>query len=253
MSFFIVRIATLAAALAGALQVSAAPARARAPAGVVTECSVPNTVAITFDDGPYTWTKELVDFLDANGAKGTFFFNGDNYGCIYDEQNAERVKYVYDKGHQVASHTWNHANLPKLSGAKLLAEFTQTDDAIKKITGAVPAFMRPPFGAYDDEVLKVAKSQGQTVTIWDFDSGDSSGVSPSQSKNQYNKLIMSSPDTVLTLNHETHESTYDDVIPYAIQQFKAKGYKMVTVAECLGASPYQSTGTPGTRDSSWKC
>ncbi|KAG8753482.1 Carbohydrate esterase 4 protein [Ceratobasidium sp. 423] len=116
--------------------------------------------------------------------------------------------------------------------------------------------MRSPFGDYDDDVLEVAASRGQTVAIWDFDSGDASGTSAAESKNQYNKLIMSSPDSILTLNHETRsrvpETTIEDVIPYAIQQIKAKWYKMVTVAECSGQSPYQSTGSPATRDSELK-
>ncbi|CAE6499493.1 unnamed protein product [Rhizoctonia solani] len=270
MTFSIARVAVLAAALCGVAQVSAAPFRPRAGASVVTKCSVPNTVAITFDDGPYTWTNNLVDLLDENDAKGTFFFNGNNFGCIYDDISAQRVKYVYDKGHQVASHTWDHKRLSTLSGDELVAEFSKygfyyifidssadkddrTDDAIKKITGAVPAFMRPPFGDYDDDVLEVAASRGQIVAIWDFDSGDAAGVLPTESKNQYSKLISSGPGSILTLNHETHETTIDDVIPYAIQQIKAKGYKMVTVAECLGESPYQSTGSPATRDSTWKC
>ncbi|KAF8693892.1 Polysaccharide deacetylase, partial [Rhizoctonia solani] len=253
MTFSIARVAALAVALCGAIQVSAAPVEAprlisRAGASVVTKCSVPNTVALTFDDGPYTWTNELVDLLDENGAKGTFFFNGANFGCIYDDANAKRVKYVYDKGHQVASHTWRHERLSTLSGDELLSEFSKTDDAIKKITGAVPAFVRPPFGDYDDDVLEVAASRGQTVANWDFDSGDAAGVSPSESRSQYNKLIMSGPDSILTLNHETKQPTIEDVIPYAIQQIKAKGYKLVTVAECLGESPYQSTGTPSSRD-----
>ncbi|CAE6445168.1 unnamed protein product [Rhizoctonia solani] len=258
MTFSIARVAALAAVLYGAVQVSAAPVEAprlnvRAGASVVTKCSVPNTIALTFDDGPYTWTSDLVDLLDENDAKGTFFFNGNNFGCIYDDANAKRVKYVYDKGHQVASHTWGHERLSTLSGDELLSEFSKVDDAIKKITGAVPAFMRPPFGDYDDDVLEVAASRGQTVAIWDFDSGDAASVLPAESKNQYSKLIMSGPDSILTLNHETKQPTIEDVIPYAIQQIKAKGYKMVTVAECLGESPYQSTGSPASRDSSWKC
>ncbi|CAE7097180.1 unnamed protein product [Rhizoctonia solani] len=258
MTFSIARVAALAVALYGAIQVSAAPTSAhkinlRAGAGVVTKCSVPNTVALTFDDGPYTWTDKLVDLLDENGAKGTFYFNGNNFGCIYDEANANRAKYVYDKGHQVASHTWDHKRLSDLSGDALVAEFSKIDDAIKKITGAVPAFVRPPFGDYDDQVLQVASSRGQIVTNWDFDSGDAAGVSPAESKNQYSKLVASSPGSILTLNHETHESTIEDVIPFAIQQIKAKGFKMVTVAECLGESPYQSTGSPSARDSTWTC
>ncbi|CAE6523283.1 unnamed protein product [Rhizoctonia solani] len=226
------RLVAVAVALSVSAGISAAPLEApefvvRAPAQVITKCTQPNTVALTFDDGPYVNTKKLVDLLDSNGAKGTWFVNGNNWGCIYDNNNAASVKYVYDKGHQVASHTWAHAHLPSLSGTALKNEFTKTDTAIKKITGAVPAFMRPPYGEYNDE--------------------------PSQSKTAYKNLVDQNPNNVLTLNHETRATTVDDVIPYAIQQFKAKGYKMVTVAECLGQSPYKSTGSPSPRDSTWTC
>lgn len=37
-------------------------------------------------------------------------------------------------------------------------------------------------------------------------------------------------------------------MPYAIQKLQAAGYKLVTLAECLGQAPYQSIGTPGTPD-----
>jgi hypothetical protein len=36
-------------------------------------------------------------------------------GCIYDASEAKRVKYAYDHGHQVASHTWAHKDLTKLT------------------------------------------------------------------------------------------------------------------------------------------
>jgi len=36
-------------------------------------------------------------------------------GCIYDEENVERVQNVLKSGHQVASHTWTHPHLPDLS------------------------------------------------------------------------------------------------------------------------------------------
>ncbi|KAF8607827.1 carbohydrate esterase family 4 protein [Ceratobasidium sp. AG-I] len=252
MSFSIARLAVIAVALFGAINVSAAPVEheleTRALAQVITKCTKAKTVALTFDDGPYINNKKLVDLLNANGAKGTFFFNGNNYGCIYDSANAARVKYAYDKGHQIASHTWSHAHLKTLSGSALTSEFSKTDTAIKKITGAVPAFMRPPYGEYDDEVRTVAASRGQKVVIWDFDSGDSAGKSAA-----YKSLIAKKPNNILTLNHETYATTVNDVIPDAIKQLKAAGYKLVTVAECLGQSPYKSTGSPAARDSTWKC
>ena len=36
-------------------------------------------------------------------------------GCIYTAENAKRVKFAYDQGHQVASHTWAHKDLTILS------------------------------------------------------------------------------------------------------------------------------------------
>lgn len=39
-----------------------------------------------------------------------------------------------------------------------------------------------------------------------------------------------------------------DVLPYAIEKLQAAGYNMVTLAECLGESPYQSVGSAGVND-----
>ncbi|KDN50983.1 hypothetical protein RSAG8_00612, partial [Rhizoctonia solani AG-8 WAC10335] len=217
MSSSFMRFAAVAAALYGAVGVSAVPLDApelaiRAPAAVITKCTQAKTVALTFDDGPYVNTRKLVDLLDRNGAKGTWFVNGNNYGCIYDSNNAASVKYVHDKGHQVASHTWAHQHLTSLSGSALKSEFTKVNTAIKKITGAEPAFMRPPYGEYDNEVREVAGSLGQKVVIWDFDSGDSAGKSASQSKNDYKNLVSKNPNNVLTLNHETYADAATTVL-----------------------------------------
>jgi len=38
------------------------------------------------------------------------------------------------------------------------------------------------------------------------------------------------------------------IVPYAIQRLQAAGYKLVTVAECLGMPAYQSVSAPGVRD-----
>lgn len=211
-------------------------------AGAITSCTVPNTAAITFDDGPYTWNRDIVDMLNAAGAKGTFFVNGNNYGCIFSGSNPSNLKYAYDQGHQIAAHTWTHPHLPSLSAAQITTEFSKTNDAIKKITGAMPAFMRPPYGEYDQDVLDVAASMGQTVVTWDFDSGDSVGATVAQSVAAYKKQVASHPNSILTLNHETHSSTANELLPQIIQILQGAGYNMVTVAECLGMDPYLSTG-----------
>lgn len=49
--------------------------------------------------------------------------------------------------------------------------------ALKKITGLTPAFMRPPYGDYNNNVRQVAAEYGQSVVLWNYDSGDSVGSS----------------------------------------------------------------------------
>lgn len=78
--------------------------RAPSPGVVIRQCTNPGQLALAYDDGPYQYTSELVDILDAAGAKATFFWTGTLYGCIYNQ--AAAVKKAFASGHQIASHTW---------------------------------------------------------------------------------------------------------------------------------------------------
>jgi len=237
-----------------AIVASALPAQKRSMAQVVTKCTVPNTVALTFDDGPSHYLNVISQALLDAGAKGTFFFNGQNEDCIYSQEGSARVKYAYDRGHQIASHTWNHAHLSAIRNrTELESQFEQVIQALRKIAGVSPAFMRPPYGEYNDQVLEVASKYGQTVAIWDFDSGDSVGSSAADSKNKYDVIAKRHLSTLLALNHEIYSSTAFEVVPHAIKALQSAGYKLVTLAECLGRQPYQHIGDPAKRDKTWTC
>jgi len=245
----------VAAVLSPALMARASPAnltsRAASLAQVITKCTVANTAALTFDDGPYIYIRDVSKALTDAGAKGTFFWNGNNYGCIYTADNIDRVKFAYGQGHMVASHTWAHKDLSKLSATDVDSEMSRVEEALERIIGVKPAFMRPPYGNYNDVVRQVAAARGQSLVTWDFDSGDSTGSTAAQSNAAYDKLADSHPSTILALNHEVYEQTAHVVLPHAIQVLQAKGYKLVTVAECLGVQPYQSVSTP--QSGSWTC
>jgi peptidoglycan/xylan/chitin deacetylase (PgdA/CDA1 family) len=134
------------------------------------------------------------------------------------------------------------------------------DEALIRIAGVNPSFMRPPYGEYNDAVRQVAASRGQVLTLWDYDS-DGSRPPTAQSIQGYTDLAARHPLNALTLNHETNgafsafwivvaldaivtnnvaEGTAHEVLPHAIRVLQAAGYNLVTVAECLGMSPYQS-------------
>ena len=71
---------------------------------IIDRCSIPGTVALTFDDGPYMFTPALLDILSANGAPSTFFVNGGGLGGIYNYQDV--IQRIWREGHQLGSHTY---------------------------------------------------------------------------------------------------------------------------------------------------
>ncbi|KAJ7679289.1 carbohydrate esterase family 4 protein [Mycena polygramma] len=244
-------------------------------ATVYSSCKVNGDIALTFDDGPWVYLYDVSKALVAAGAVGTFFFNGNNYACIYDADEQKRVKYAYDHGHMIGSHTWAHLDLTTLTWDQINDEMWRVEQALKRIIGVTPAFMRPLCGNYNDMVRQAAYLRNQSLVIWDFDSGDSVGASVAQSEGLYDGVVHDHPTNLLALNHETYETTAlacstlvllwsilrdsqervdsHQVLPYAISKLQGAGYKLVSLATCLGLQPYHSVETPETPDSTWTC
>jgi peptidoglycan/xylan/chitin deacetylase (PgdA/CDA1 family) len=100
----------------------ASQALAVPPGQVITSCTTPNTIALTFDDGPSEYTNELLDLLSEYGARSTFFLLGD--GSLAHPDAIQRMR---REGHQVASHTYVPAFQEKLP---LERELTPADMTI---------------------------------------------------------------------------------------------------------------------------
>lgn len=90
-------------ALAGLAAATPIANNRRAAASVIASCTKPNTVALTFDDGPFDYTDDVLDLLGNAGMKATFFLNGLNWGSIHDYSST--VERMVAEGHQIGSHT----------------------------------------------------------------------------------------------------------------------------------------------------
>src|ERR1700755_44779 len=128
--------------LAGAVSAHPQHSKRTLPYGVVIySCTVPNTVALTFDDGPYVYTETLLNALEAGGHRATFFQNGQNYDSIYNYNST--LKRMISGNHQIGSHTWSHADLTTLSDAGIADEMGKLEVAFTNIIGKIPTYMRP--------------------------------------------------------------------------------------------------------------
>lgn len=227
--------------------------RQNSPIQIITQCTAPNTVAVTYDDGPTVYTSRIIDAFDAAGGKVTFFVNGLNYDCIYN--HAETVRRAYASGHQIASHTWGHADLATLPDAAVAKQMTKLDAALRNIIGAVPTYMRPPYGSHTPATSTVLQSLGYThLVMWDLDSGDSAGLTPEAQQAVYNNAATDVSHNVL--HHDTSESVASIMTPFVINWAKGRNLRMVTVGECLGdpvENWYRDRAPPATLDSTFTC
>ncbi|KAJ7268979.1 hypothetical protein C8J57DRAFT_329217, partial [Mycena rebaudengoi] len=225
----------------------------RATPQVYDACINANDIALTFDDGPYIYLRSISDHFTAAGAKATFFMNGNNWDCIYNADRISDVKYAYAAGHMIGSHTWSHADLTTLSTAQIQDSMFRMEEAFSRIIGIRPAFMRPPYGDYNSNIQSIAAARGQSLALWDWDTGDADGNTTAQSEAVYNDVANAKVQNALILEHETEETTANTLVPFAIKLFQSKGYSLVTMAQCLGVDPYQAVGVPQQQSSSWTC
>ncbi|MFZ0835619.1 MAG: polysaccharide deacetylase family protein [Mycobacterium sp.] len=190
------------------------------------DCTKVKCVAFTFDDGPGPYTDRLLQVLNDNDAKATFFLIGNKVAA-----NPAGAKRIVDAGMEVGSHTWEHPNMTTLPADAIASQFTRANDAITAATGQTPKLWRPAGGLTDDAVNKVAAQQGLAAILWDvipFDWINDANTAATR----YMLMSQIKPGSVV-LFHDTYSSTVDLVYQF-IPVLKANGYRLVTVSKLLG-------------------
>lgn len=95
---------TTLVATAAATPVHALEERQAPPAGTaILKCKKAGTVALTFDDGPFTYTEQALNLLKAANMKATFFVNGENWSKL--SAHTGTLKRMINEKHQIGSHT----------------------------------------------------------------------------------------------------------------------------------------------------
>lgn len=183
---------------------------------------VTKKIAITFDDGPNSdYTEMLLAGLKERGVKATFFLLGKEA-----EKYPEIVKDIYDGGHLIGTHSYEHVNLSNLSDKAAIEQVDKTNQIIYEITGHYPEYIRPPFGCwkcnldYETRMIEV---------LWDVDPLDwktsNSGVIAKRVTSKVRE------DDIILL-HDASESSVKAAFKI-IDELKDEGYRFVTVEDIL--------------------
>lgn len=180
-------------------------------------------IALTFDDGPGKYTEELLNVLEKNDSRATFFMVGTNV-----KKYPEAVKRMKEIGCEIGNHTTDHARLTELTEEGIIAQIETTNDAIKNIISEGATVVRPPYGAVN-ELVKATVDY--PLIFWNVDTLDWENQNVEAIVNHTMKSIK---DGDIILMHDIYETTIDAAIELVVK-LKEEGYQLVTVSEMATA------------------
>jgi peptidoglycan/xylan/chitin deacetylase (PgdA/CDA1 family) len=241
-------------------------------------------IALTFDDGPRPYVlfgskavhpaPGLVDILDQNGVKATFFVVGwrltpKTWGEPKHEEDIgisclDAAGQLIRRGHELEDHTYSHLELrsaEKKNGEQwVMHDVDRGAEAIKAVTGTQPRYLRPPDWILTDDARRDLQQHGYRVlTI------SSENPMALRDVNSLDYLCAgkavgcptpSLPDAVLKqIEQREKKGTYTHILafhelsttvaamPRLISDLKARGYRFVTLTEYMklvGSKPSET-------------
>lgn len=178
-------------------------------------------VALTFDDGPSSYTPQILKILRERKAKATFFMLGQQVAA-----NPSAARRVLAAGHELANHSYSHPMLPSFS------ELSSANRVIRRATGFKPCLFRPPYGALNSSVISSARTLGMKSVLWDIDTVDWS--SPGSAAIRARGSDAGRGSIVLMHDGGGPRSQTVEALPGMIGNLRARGYRLVTVTQLLG-------------------
>ncbi|MBU5313442.1 polysaccharide deacetylase family sporulation protein PdaB [Tissierella carlieri] len=182
-------------------------------------------IAISFDAAwGNEYTNDILDTLDKYKVKSTFFLVG-----FWADKYPEDVKEIAKRGHDVGNHSTTHPNMPQLSPEKMAEELNTTGQKIEELIGKKPTLFRPPFGDYNDSLIRTCRENGYYVIQWDVDSLDwkELGVQPVVDRVTRN---VRNGSIVLFHNNAKYIKEY---LPLVIERLQESGYEIVPISELI--------------------
>ena len=203
-------------------------------------------VALTFDDGPWPeTTDQILDVLEQNNAKATFFTIGSQIS-----QYASSVKRANEMGCQICTHTWDHAegsgqgtNIGYMSASEQVQEVERGYKAIADVLGEEPAhILRAPGGNFNGDTITNLWDYVDAEIGWDLDTEDWRRPG---SDSIANMILSVQPGQVILMHDGGGDRSQTvEALREALPQLVEKGYSFVTIDELLAYGMPSDTSSP---------
>jgi len=195
-------------------------------------------VYLTFDDGPSENTPKILDILEAQDVKATFF--------VVNTMHNKYMKKIVNSGNTIALHSYSHDYSHIYSSEKAFWEdFDSIRALVKEQTGVETNVFRFPGGtanqssaAYSKGIMTklaaTANKKGYAYFDWNALNGDADGGTHTYAQmiEMATEPIGRELDRVVLLMHDSAPKTdTPKVLPAIIEAYKQNGYVFETLSE----------------------
>ncbi len=191
-------------------------------AAAFVDCAEAACMALTFDDGPDPrYTPKVLDILAQHKTHATFFLVGTRAAA-----HPDIVRRIHQEGHEIGNHSWDHANLTRLSAGEIRDQVSRTQAAIIAAGVPAPRWFRPPYGAVNAQVRAHVPL---ALALWNVDPEDWGKKNHHLIKDHIN--AHAGRGRIVDL-HDMHGPTVE-ALPIIIQDLSGQ-YKLVTMSQLFG-------------------
>lgn len=188
-------------------------------------------IAITFD---CAWGSDdipdILDTLERHQVKATFFMVG-----TWAEKFPEAVRLMAKADHDIANHSYSHAKMGSIDKSRIKDEISKCGMVLEEISGKKVNLFRPPYGEYNNNVIRCARELNYYTIQWDVDSLDwQSGITPEEIHSRINKSVKNG--SILLFHNDTPHTA--NIISDIIVNLKNSGYSFVPVSELIIKEEY---------------
>ena len=176
-------------------------------------------VALTFDDGPSSFTDRLLDCLEKNQSKATFFMVGEEINNFPDT-----VQRMESLGCELGNHSYTHTDFTTLSTEDMSAEIAGVDELLVNLVGHGATVVRPPYGAVNDNVRATV---GTPMILWSIDTLD---WETQDAQTTVDTVMENVADGSIILMHDIFSASVD-AVEMLVPRLLSEGYELVTIHE----------------------
>ncbi len=192
-------------------------------------------ISISFDCAWGTeHTDDILNALRVSNVHATFFMVE-----FWAEKYPEYVKKIDGYGHEIGTHSSTHSYMSKQNAEEIKLELTTSSEAIENVTGKKVELFRPPYGDYDNELIKTASELGYYTIQWDTDSLDWKDLSATDIAMRVINGVKSG-SIILMHNNGLHTA---ESVPIILETLKNKGYSFVPIGELIYKDNYTVDGS----------